>query len=67
MMTVCNLVCAAAVVATFGVLVMCCAFWFGVAVGRREGARALGRCWAVVPDDGADGVSVKFKQKGDAR
>lgn len=66
-MIVYNTICAAAVVATFGVLVVCCAFWFGVAVGRREGARALGRCWAVVPDDGADGVSVKFKQKGDAR
>lgn len=66
-MTVCNLVCAAAVVATFGVLVVCCAFWCGVAVGRREGTRALGRCWAEVPDDGAAGVSVSFKQEGDAR
>lgn len=64
-MSIGNFMCAGAVIATFGVLAMCCAFWCGVAVGRREGARALGRCWAEVPDEGAAGVSVEFKQEGD--
>lgn len=49
-MSIGNFMCAGAVVATFGVLAMCCAFWFGVAVGRREGAA---------------GVSVEFKQEGE--
>ena len=40
-MTVCNLVCGVALVAMCGVLGMLFAFWCGVAVGRRRGARTL--------------------------
>lgn len=40
-MSIGNFMCAGAVIATFGVLAMCCAFWCGVAVGRRRGARTL--------------------------
>lgn len=58
-MSIGNFMCAGAVLATFGVVSMCCAFWCGVAVGRRDGARTLEGCRADVPADG--GVSVDFK------